>query len=110
MQKSSIISELDALTEFWSQKILTEANGSLFKVAKGIGSTHWHKHDDQDELFIIFDGEMKIEFRTGDVTLGKGEMLTVPKGIEHRPSAEKEVRFLVVGLNITSTKEGGKPN
>jgi len=110
MQKSNIIEELDALTEHWSQKILAEANGQQFKIAKGIGSTNWHKHDDQDELFIIFDGEMTIQLRTGDIVLAKGEMLTVPKGVEHRPVAENEVKFLIVGINITSTKEGGKPN
>ncbi len=110
MQKSNIRHELDALTEHWSQKVLTEANDSLFKVAKGIGATNWHKHDDQDELFIIFQGEMTIKFRTGDITLREGDILTVPKGIEHRPVADEEVKFLVVGLNITSNKAGGKPN
>lgn len=110
MQKSNILQELGALNEYWSQKILAEANGSLFKVAKGIGATNWHKHDDQDELFIVFDGEMTIKFRTGDIELFKGDMLTVPKGIEHCPVAKEEVKFLVVGLNITSNKAGGKPN
>jgi mannose-6-phosphate isomerase-like protein (cupin superfamily) len=110
MQKSNIVQELDALTEYWSQKVLTEANCQQFKVAKGIGATNWHKHDDQDELFIIFSGEMTIGLRSGDVTLKEGDMFTVPKGVEHRPVAEKEAKFLVVGLNITSNKEGGKPN
>lgn len=81
MQKSNIVQELDALKEYWSQKILTEANGQQFKVAKGIGATNWHKHEDQDELFIIF---------SGDVTLTEGDMFTVPKGVEHRPVAEKK--------------------
>ena len=110
MQKSDIIAELDSLTEHWSQKVLAEANGQQFKIAKGIGPTNWHKHDDQDELFIIFDGIMTIQLRTGDIQLGKGEMFVVPKGVEHRPIAEAEVKFLLVGLSITSTKEGGKPN
>lgn len=110
MQKPNILHELDTLTEYWSQKTLAEANGSLFKVAKGIGATNWHKHDDQDELFIVFQGEMAIKFRTGDITLQKGDIFTVPKGIEHRPVAEAEVKFLVVGLNVTSNKAGGKPN
>lgn len=110
MEKSNIPTELNALTEHWSQKVLTEANGQQFKVAKGIGPTNWHKHDDQDELFIIFDGEMTIEMHDRNIELGKGDIFTVPKGAEHRPVAAAEVKFLIVGLNITSTKEGGKPN
>ncbi len=110
MEKSNIIAELNALTEHWSQKVLAEANGQQFKVAKGIGPTNWHKHDDQDELFIIFDGVMNIELRDRTIELGEGEMFVVPKGTEHRPVAPSEVKFLIVGLNVTSTKEGGKPN
>jgi len=74
MNKSNIISELDSLTEYWSQKVLEEANGQQFKVAKGIGPTNWHKHDDQDELFIIFDGEMTIELRDRNIELSRGEI------------------------------------
>ncbi len=110
MEKANIMAELDALTEHWSQKVLTEANGQQFKVAKGIGPTHWHKHDDQDELFIVFDGAMTIELRDRNIGLGTGDMFTVPKGTEHRPVAAEEVKFLIVGLTVTSTKEGGKPN
>lgn len=108
--KANIPNELEALSEHWSQKTLTEANGNLFKVAKGLGATRWHKHDDQDELFIIYEGQMRIEMRECNVELGVGDIFTVPRGVEHRPVADNEVKFLVVGLNITSTKEGGKPN
>ena len=110
LRKSNIISELDALNEHWAQKVLTVANGQQFKVAKGIGATNWHKHDDQDELFIVFDGSMTIQLRSGDIILEKGDMFVVPKNVEHRPVAKEEVKFLIVGINITSTKAGGKPN
>lgn len=104
---------IDALAqarpEFWSQEVLGEANGSLFKVAKGIGSTEWHAHDDQDEVFVVTSGELVIELRDREVTLGPWELFIVPKGVEHRPRAAEETRFLIVGTAVTSNAAGGKP-
>jgi len=110
LKKYNIPDELDTLDEFWSQKVLAEANGQLFKVAKGTGATNWHKHDDQDELFIVYEGVLNVILRSGDMQLESGDIFVVPKGVEHRPVAKEEAKFLVVGLNITSTAEGGKPN
>ena len=110
MQKTNITETLANLDEHWSQRTVAEANGQLFKVAKGIGSTNWHKHDDQDELFLIQKGSLRIEFRDDHVQLNPDDIFVVPKGVEHRPVADCEAEFLIVGLNITSTKEGGKPN
>ena len=98
-----------ALGEYWSQRVVGEANGSVFRVAKGIGSTEWHAHGDQDEVFIVTHGELVIELRSGDVRVGAGELFVVPRGVEHRPRAEDEARFLIVGTQITSNAEGGKP-
>ena len=64
MKKVNIRDEIASLDEYWSQKIIGEANGNLFKVAKGIGATNWHKHDDQDELFILYKGRLTIQLRT----------------------------------------------
>ncbi len=110
MKKVNIKDELDSLDAYWSQKIIAEANGLLFKVAKGIGETHWHKHDDQDELFILYKGHLTIQLRTGNVELFEGEMFVVPKGVEHCPKAEEDVEFVIVGVNVTSNKAGGKPD
>ncbi|MGJ8660941.1 MAG: cupin domain-containing protein [Bacteroidota bacterium] len=110
MHKINISKTLANLDEHWSQRVVAEANGQLFKVAKGIGATNWHKHDDQDELFLIQKGSLRIEFRDSVIDLEANDIFVVPKGIEHRPVADAEVEFLIVGLNITSTKEGGKPN
>ncbi len=110
MHKTNISETLASLKEHWSQRIVAEANGQLFKVAKGIGSTNWHKHDDQDELFLIQKGSLRIELRDGVISMEKDDIFVVPKGVDHRPVADEEVEFLIVGLNITSTKEGGKPN
>jgi mannose-6-phosphate isomerase-like protein (cupin superfamily) len=98
-----------ALPEFWSQQVLGEANGSLFKVAKGVGSTEWHAHDDQDEVFLVTHGELVVELRSGDVTVGPGELFIVPRTVEHRPRAAQETRFLIVGATVTSNAAGGKP-
>ena len=99
-----------ARPQFWSQEVLGEANGSLFKVAKGIGETNWHAHDDQDEVFLILKGRMTMGLRTGDVELSEGDLLIVPRGTEHRPQADEEVHFLLVGPEITSNAKGGKPD
>jgi mannose-6-phosphate isomerase-like protein (cupin superfamily) len=97
------------LPEFWSQNVVGEANGSIYRVAKGVGSTNWHAHDDQDEVFVVTEGELVIELRDGDVRVAAGELFIVPRGVEHRPRAEKEVHFLIVGTSVTSTAAGGKP-
>jgi mannose-6-phosphate isomerase-like protein (cupin superfamily) len=97
------------LAEFWSQRVLFDANGSVFKVAKGIGSTRWHAHDDQDEVFLVTHGELIVQLRTGDVTVGEGEIFVVPRGVEHCPRADAETRFLIVGTSVTSNAAGGKP-
>ena len=110
MKKVNIREELSSVKEHWSQKIIGEANGQLFKVAKGVGSTKWHKHDDQDELFILYKGHLTIQLRDENIELYEDEMFIIPKGVEHCPTAEEEVEFLIVGLNITSNKAGGKPN
>lgn len=98
-----------ALGEFWSQRVVGEANGSLFKVAKGIGATEWHAHADQDEVFVVTHGRLVIELRAGDVEVAEGELFVVPRGTEHRPRAEAETRFLIVGATVTSDEAGGKP-
>lgn len=95
--------------EFWSQEVVGKANGSLYKVAKGIGSTTWHSHDDQDEVFVVTRGELVIELRSGDVRVGEGELFIVPRNVEHRPRAEAETHFLIVGTGVTSNAAGGKP-
>ncbi len=109
MKKVNIRDELASVKEHWSQKIIAEANGQLFKVAKGVGELNWHQHDDQDELFILYKGRLTIQLRTEDIKLSEGDLFVVPKGVEHCPKAEEEVEFMIVGLNITSNEEGGKP-
>ena len=99
-----------ALDRYWSQEVLGEANGSLFKVARGLGETNWHKHDDQDEVFIVLRGHLTMQLRDGDVELDEGDMCIVPRGVEHCPRADSEVHLMLVGPEITSNAAGGKPD
>lgn len=110
VQKFNIPEELMALDKFWHQRELVEANGQLIRVAKGLGSTERHKHDDQDELFLVIKGKLEIEFDREKVTLKPGEMCVVPKGEYHRPMALGESHFVVIGTSRTDDKAGGKPN
>jgi quercetin dioxygenase-like cupin family protein len=110
MRKINIRDEIGTLDEYWSQKVIAEVNGQLFKVAKGIGEINWHTHDDQDELFILYKGRLTIQLRTAHFELFEGEMFVIPKGVEHCAKAEEEAAFVIVGLNITSNKQGGKPD
>jgi mannose-6-phosphate isomerase-like protein (cupin superfamily) len=108
-QKIPLDARAGALADFWSQAVVGQVNGQLLKVAKGIGATGWHSHDDQDETFLVLSGRLIVQLRTGDVTLDSGEMLVVPSGVEHRPVAEEEVHLLLIGSAITSNEAGGKP-
>ncbi|WP_199443493.1 cupin domain-containing protein [Umezawaea beigongshangensis] len=110
VDKVHLPSAASELTEYWSQRVLASANGNLFKVARGIGSTRWHTHEDQDETFLLLRGRITIQLRAGDVHLEPGDLFVVPRGTEHRPVAEEEAHFLLVGPDITSNEAGGKPD
>lgn len=88
--------KLSKFTEHWSPKIIAQMNGYYFKIVKFQGEFVWHSHADTDEVFIVLDGEMSIAFRDGSVDLKSGEMFVVPKGAEHRPSADKECKVMLV--------------
>lgn len=81
--------------ERWSPRIVAELNGQHVKLAKLEGPFVWHRHEHEDELFLVVRGTLRIEFRDGDVTLGEGEFLVVPRGVEHRPVADAEVHVLL---------------
>ncbi|MEC1375606.1 cupin domain-containing protein [Heyndrickxia oleronia] len=95
-QAININNKLSKFNEYWSPKVISEMNDYQFKLAKLLGDFVWHSHNDTDEVFFVIEGEMKIEFRDGEVTLSKGEMYVVPKGVEHKPFAEKECQVMLV--------------
>jgi len=109
VQKVSLPAAAEALTEFWSQQVVGEANGTLLKIAKGIGETRWHLHDDQDETFLVLSGRLTVQLRDRNVDLEPGDLFVVPTGVEHCPIAEEETHFLILGTSVTSNAAGGKP-
>ena len=88
--------KLSLFSDCWSPKIIAAMNDYHFKLVKIQGEFVWHKHDETDEVFMVLDGEMRIVFRDGDVTLGKGEMVVVPKGKEHMPVARQACSVMVI--------------
>jgi mannose-6-phosphate isomerase-like protein (cupin superfamily) len=88
--------KLSKFSEHWSPKIVAQMNDYHFKLVKLQGEFAWHSHSETDEVFIVLDGAMTIRFRDGEVSLRAGEMFTVPKGVEHKPSAEAECRVMLV--------------
>ncbi|HUP21247.1 MAG TPA: cupin domain-containing protein [Gemmatimonadota bacterium] len=79
----------------WEPRVAAEPNGQEVKLAKLKGEFVWHRHDDADELFLIVKGRIVIRFRDGDVRLEMGQMLVVPRGVEHQPVAEEEAWVLL---------------
>ena len=83
-------------SEHWSPKVIAELNDYQFKLAKIKGEFIWHKHDETDEVFIIIEGKMIIEFRDKKVELMEGDIYVVPKGVDHRPYSKNECKIMLV--------------
>lgn len=83
-------------TDRWSPRVVAEMNDYQFKVVKIKDDFVWHKHDETDEVFIVIDGNMRIDFAGYSVNLKQGEMYVVPKGVNHKPSCEEECKVLLV--------------
>ncbi len=97
-------------TDHWSPRVIAEMNDYQFKLVKIQGEFVWHNHQETDEVFIVLEGEMKIDFKDGSVYLSESEMFVVPKGVEHKPSAKDECRILIIEpRGVVNTGEtGGK--
>ena len=88
--------KLALIQDYWNPRIVGELNGQHIKLAKIKGEFIWHKHDTTDELFYVIKGNMKIVLRDSAINLSEGEMYVVPKGIEHKPVAEKECHIMLI--------------
>ena len=95
-KKINIRKKLSKFNDYWSPKVVAEMNDYQFKLAKISGEFIWHQHKSTDEVFYVVEGKMIIEFRDGKVELSKGEMFVVPKGVEHKPYAEKECHIMLI--------------
>jgi mannose-6-phosphate isomerase-like protein (cupin superfamily) len=94
----------------WKPKVIAEMNDYQFKVVRLQGDFVWHDHKDTDETFIVLEGDLRIDFRDGAVHLSAGEMFVVPKGVQHKPYAEQEVKLLLVEPRgvLNTGHEGGE--
>ena len=90
-----------SLTELWSPRVVAELDDAYIKVAKVQGELAWHSHDDEDELFFVLEGELRIETEHGDIELREGDAYVVPKGVRHNPVAERECHLLLVERKST---------
>lgn len=108
-QSLNLNDKLQRLNEHWSPRVIAEMNDYQFKVVKLLGEFIWHDHQDTDETFIVLDGQLRIDFRDGQVLVGPGEMYVVPKGVEHKPFAEQEVSLMLIEPRgvLNTGAEGG---
>jgi len=95
MQKVNLSEAFRSFDELWSPRIAGEVNDFQVKLTKLQGEFVWHKHDEEDELFLVVKGQMTIRLREGEVTLDEGEFAIVPRGVEHLPVAEEETHVLL---------------
>ena len=96
MDTINLKDKLGKFSDHWSPKVIAELNDYQFKLVKIQGEFVWHNHPDTDEVFIVIEGSMKIEFENETVQLNEGEMLVVPKGVEHKPYADSECKVMLV--------------
>ena len=108
MNRIDIKEKLSQFNDFWNPRIVGELNGQEVKLVKFKGEFVWHHHENEDEMFLVIDGEFKMEFRDKVVPIKAGEFIIVPKGVEHKPVAENEVSVMLFEpastLNTGNTK------
>jgi mannose-6-phosphate isomerase-like protein (cupin superfamily) len=95
MEKINLVEKFGRFTDQWSPRIIAELNGQHVKLARVEGDFIWHRHEHEDELFLVVQGRLGMELRDGTVELGPGEMLVVPRGVEHRPFAREETWIMM---------------
>ncbi|MBN1776634.1 MAG: cupin domain-containing protein [Clostridiales bacterium] len=96
MEKISLEEKFAQFSEHWSPKIIGEINDACVKIARLKGEFLWHTHENEDEMFYVFKGELTVKLRDGDVTLGAGECVIIPKGVEHMPVANEEAQVMMI--------------
>jgi mannose-6-phosphate isomerase-like protein (cupin superfamily) len=96
MERINIGEKFASFTERWQPKIIAELNGQEVKLVKAQGTFPWHHHDDVEEMFLVWRGRFRVEFRDRVVELGPGEMVVVPRGVEHRTAADDEAEVILL--------------
>jgi mannose-6-phosphate isomerase-like protein (cupin superfamily) len=95
MEAVNLQEKLMSVKEYWSPKIVGDLNDSYVKIVKLKGEFVWHHHDDEDELFLVVKGRLRMKFRDRDVIVAPGEFIIVRKGVEHLPVADEEVHLVL---------------
>ena len=107
MNAINLAEKLATFPDYWQPRTVGQFNGHDLMVAKVKGEFVWHKHDATDDFFLVLKGRVTIQMREGNVTLGPGEVLVVPRGVEHRPVAEDEAHILLI--EPSGTPNTGNP-
>jgi mannose-6-phosphate isomerase-like protein (cupin superfamily) len=101
MKKVNLAEKFELFSDCWRPKIVAELNDSYIKLAKFKGEFVWHHHDREDELFFVMKGNLVIKLRDRDVRIGPGELVVVPRGVDHLPIAEDEVHVILMEAKTT---------
>ena len=106
----NIDQKFDLFSDQWSPRVIAQMNDVHFKLARIEGEFVWHAHEDTDETFLVIEGEMDIQFRDRVITLRAGELVVVPRGVEHKPVARKECRIMLIEPKgvVNTGATGGK--
>jgi len=104
MNKVNILEKLNQINDFWNPRIAGELNGQHIRLVKIKGEFAFHKHDNEDEMFLVIKGTLKLDFKDELIEVSKGEFIIVPKGVLHRPIADQEVHLMmfVTASNINT--------
>jgi len=95
IQKISITEKLSKINDHWNPRIVGELNGQHIKLVKAKGEFDWHKHDNEDEMFMVIKGEFEMELRDKTLLIHEDEFIIIPKGVEHRPVVKEEVHIML---------------
>jgi mannose-6-phosphate isomerase-like protein (cupin superfamily) len=101
MESVNLKEKLSRVKEHWSPTIVGELNDSYVKIVKFAGEFVWHHHDDEDEMFLVVQGRLRMRFRDREVSVLPGEFIIVPKGVEHMPVADEEVHLVLIEPKTT---------
>ncbi len=110
MERVNLVEKLASFEEYWKPTIVAEVNDAYVKLVKVKGEFVWHRHETEDELFLVVKGRMHLQTREGDISLEAGDMAIVPRGTDHRPVAAEEAHVLLIEpkstLNTGNVRDG----